>query len=289
MPAVTDVMPNSIAQPGQMKDQALVGRVVSKKVREIFQNTMGSGRAGGKVGGKDKGKGKGKGKASGKDKGKSKAKGKADVTKVLEVNLSGGDSGADVILFEVYDQSQGHERIAEFDAVMQEKQPVRLTKAQVLAHTEKTRPYTTSRLDFYLKAVPATKAEPVADGTLLSHVADWHPLTSLKALHRLADRSLVCVAGVLLPPVPVMKQVPVEKDGSKEEVDVSNAKLKCGTDIIQLSFWRQHADQLTGFSVGRVLYIEAGMKAFHAEKGLAIRAGTRTVVSYAPQALEEIV
>ena len=97
-----------------------MGRVVSKQVREIFQNTMGSGQAGGKVGGKDTGKGKGTGKASGKDKGKSKAKGKADVTKVLEVNLSGGDSGADVILFEVYDQSQGHERIAEFDAAMQE-------------------------------------------------------------------------------------------------------------------------------------------------------------------------
>ena len=117
----------------------------------------------------------------------------------LELHLNGGTTPAEVILVECWDpkNTQRLRDIAKVEGAM------RFTKVNIKRHSERSSPWTTSRLPYFMEIV----AESVFEST--SADASWqlyHPLTPLTDLHHLKSGKLVCLAGRVIEPPPDMKR-----------------------------------------------------------------------------------
>ena len=233
----SDLSPKEVSpQTGVLKRVYIAGRVVRVREREFDADTATQEPKGG---GKEK---KGKGKEGSKAKGKGKGP-----KKVFEIHLSGGKTPADVIVFEAWDVKV-QERLR---PLAQLGKSLRVKNVLVKHHTDKTRPYSTSRSAVFLRAVEETTVE--ACSGLDDTVPSYHPVTPVADLHYLPEKTLVCVGARVVPPAPVCKDVDVR--GRKTRV--CNAALRMGEDQVRLSGWEGEADQVFGLEVGKIYYFDA--------------------------------
>ena len=226
------VAPSAITGVGVVKDYFVRGRLVHMRVRDPADPTMASQQQP-KAGGKQKGKGTNKGKAKGKE---------PEV--VVEVHISGGQSPANVIKFEAWAKDATRLR-----SQLQDGQMVDVTKCRIMAHTPKTWPWTTSRIPFYLRATPETVVQSAEE--VLS-IPRYHPLSSIEDLHHLPSKTLVCVAGRVVPPDPTVRKV----DKDQQTFEVGNAHLRAGDHWISLAGYREHAAWVQELTVGDCVMLD---------------------------------
>ena len=147
-------LPRDIRTAGLLRAEAVVGRILSMEPRPLNQNARSQSAAsqGAGTGASSKG-------TSVTNKGKrGQAKGARSDT-VLEIYLCGGTSTADVLLFEVWEDAMR----ARIQASAKVGDTVRLSRVLVVAHTDKTRWYTTSRAPVFLKATAETTLDRIQD------------------------------------------------------------------------------------------------------------------------------
>ena len=137
-------LPRDLRTVGVLTNQVVEACILSVALRNLRGDVVPS-----QGPGTAKVKGKGKPGKKGSSKG-----GRSDT--VLEVYLCGGSSPGDVMLFEVWEE-ESRQRVK---SQLQVGSTVRIGKVLVVAHTDKTRWFTTSRSSMYLKAVRGNGGTP---------------------------------------------------------------------------------------------------------------------------------
>ena len=171
-------------------------------------------------------------------------------SKGFEMYLNGGKTPADVVMVETWEPSvvQRLQPLAQIGAAL------RITNAKVQVHSDKTLPWTTSRLQCYVQLTEMSKIEnvtPVPDEWL-----KYHPITAVPDIFHLTDGRLLCVAGRVVEPAPAKKDV----DIGGSTVPVANAWLMQGNDLISLVGWRDNANAIHGLEVGEFRYFHSVKK-----------------------------
>jgi hypothetical protein len=106
-------------------------------------------------------------------------------------------------------------------------------------HSDKTKWFSTSRAPVYLKALPETTIEAIPDVSAFLTYLTYHPVTPFPSIVRLEPKTLVNVAGRVIPPAPFIEHV---RAGEGEaEVSVAHVMLRADNDVIKISFWRDTA------------------------------------------------
>ena len=235
----SDMVPRSVRKPGLLPEgKFIVGRIVEKSSRSSGTYHCGTGSfgpnasqtagTGTRAAPSQTGKAASKGKKGKGKKGKS-AGAHSDV--VLEFYLCGGTSCNDVILVEAWDADVR----ARLEPLASQGSCVRIGKCLVVAHSDKTKWFSTSRAPVYLKALPATTMVETAD--VPSYPA-YHPVTPLSSIVKLDPKTMMCVVGRVVKIAPVRHVSSADGDG---EVAVSDVMLRAHDDVIKVSFWRETA------------------------------------------------
>jgi RNA polymerase subunit RPABC4/transcription elongation factor Spt4 len=232
---MSHLLPCDITSKGRIKDDTwLVGTVVRSRPKKIANPTSGA-----------------KGKA-GKSKGKeNKGKGNAGHTSRsgYEIHLCGGIAPSDVILLECWDTTF----ICELEKAAELGKSIALTDLEIKEHTDKTAPWTTSRLPYFGTLDSKTKIKTVEPAP---EWLNYHPVTDVPSLQHVPDGHLVCVVGRLLDPAPVVKTEVVRN----EKTDITNLSIRCRDEVISMSAWREQAAAPTSLQVGSFYYFEAVKK-----------------------------
>ena len=263
-------LPRDVTRAGPQRSW-VAGRVVSMRSRDLdnpeSSGTTEAARAS-PVAGKVKGKGKW-------------GKAKQGSRKVLEFYLCGGPSPADVLQCEAWEEAARRM----LGPLIQVGAMVRVRKCWAVAFTARTATYTSSRLPVYLKLDSASEASLLQEG---DH--DWpsyHPVTAVECLQYLPSKTLVYVAGRLIPPAPTVRNI--DWDGST--VPVSNAMIRNGADLISVGFFRELAVEPTHLKMGGV-YLFQNVRTHQKQMDggrvvMELRAGKGTSVVEAPAALAQ--
>ena len=172
------LLPQELLTTGFLKSTPVIGRIMSLRGTK-FSGSASPSQDSGTQSSQQSSRSKGtKGKAR-------RSKGDAS-DKVIEIHLCGGTTPASVILLKVWDKDV-QMRIG---PVAQNGAAVRVTHCKVEDHTERTAPFTTSRLRVYLRAMPLTQM------TAIDNRPEWplyHPLTSVEDLRTLpAKKTGLC-------------------------------------------------------------------------------------------------
>ena len=233
---MTEVLPHQVSAAAQLKKIWIVGRVVY--LHQDAEDQEGQGKGKGAKGKSAKGKGKGNKKATFND----------GNTKVLEWYLSGGTTPADVILCNTWEKAT----IRRVRPVLQCGTVVRCTNGQIKSHTEKTRPWTTSRLPYYFRGADDLKIESVTDRP------EWplhHPVTAVPDLKLLPTGTLVCIAGrVIESPRKKTRQI------GGEDVEVANTTIRIEDNLITLAGFGTNSDKVMDMIHGNIYYLHAVAK-----------------------------
>ena len=119
---------------------------------------------------------------------------------------------------------------------------------------------------------------------------DWpahHPVTAVESLQHLPSKTLVYVAGRLIPPAPALKHI--EWGGS--DVPVSNAMIRNGNDLISVGFFRDLSGRPIELTMGTVYLfqnVRTHQKTMDGGKVvIELRAGKDTRVVEAPDLLAQ--
>ena len=177
------------------------------------------------------------------------AGGKPEKRECFEMHVCGGDSPADVILVETWEpvvQSR-------LRPLAQVGVALRFTNFLVKSHTDKTMPWTTSRLPMFAQLLPESKVETT---TVDPNWQIFHPVTPVADLPYLADGSLVCLAGRVMDPAPTK----ISQQSKGESVAVTNFYIRVGDDVIRFAAWRDLADTPLNLEVGKIYFFEAVKK-----------------------------
>ena len=177
----------------------------------------------------------------------------------LEIHLCGGSTPADVMLVEVWDPPA----INRVKSKATIGSTVKLTDIDLVQHSEKTTPWTTSRLPLYARFTSESKIE------LAEPSANWlryHPLTPLISLQHVPEGRLLCVAAKLLPPG---IQISEESVGS-EKIPVAKFQLRAGDDMVNCIAWRDAAQKPKDVEVGDVMFLQA-VKKVRSKHGIELR------------------
>ena len=164
---MSNILPSDITKSGILKkDVWLTGNIVRIRERKPQET---------KQQGQEKAKGKNK------NKNKSKQMQARTPNQGFEIHVCAGTTPADVILVETWESSV----ITKLKQVANKREAVAFTNVLIKAHTDKTSPWTTSRLPFF--GVLPTESE------FKKHEenADWlkyHPLTTMADLQYLSRR-----------------------------------------------------------------------------------------------------
>ena len=262
-------------------DKALVVRLLSCEERSLTdgtsqrpvstpQNGVNSGK------GTSKGKGaqtKGKGKG-GKGKG-------VRSDRVMELYVCGGTTTAEVLVCEAWDESVR----TRLKPLATPGDVLRISKCLVAQHQPKSKSHTTSRAQVYLKLVPETTFEVIGD---VPRLLRYHPLTPFSSLVRLDDKTLVCLAGKVIPPLPSITKVRVRE--GEPEVDVAHLMLRNADEVVKVTFWSEQA-ALTNSNLlveGQCVMLYAVAKQTLKEKEqVGIRAHYKTIIQECPAPLLE--
>ena len=164
----------------------------------------------------------------------------------FEVHICGGSTPSDVILVEAWDLIA----VRRLQALAEMGKGLKFSNCNVKPHTDKSRQWTTSRLPWFL-SLPADASIEVT--AVLPEWPKYHPVTGLKAIRLLAQGQLCCLAGRVMDPKPVKKEVTV----LGEDTQVTNMTLRMGDDVIQIAAWRNYADKPLDLQVGEIYFFEA--------------------------------
>ena len=284
--SAVDLLPRAIRKAGALPiGKAVVGRVVAAAPRQLAPAASQSGpsqqQAPSLAQGSQPAPKGGKGKKSGKGK---KGKGAKSDT-VLEIYLCGGESGADVILFEAWDEGDR----ARLQPLARVGSVVRVEKCLVVPHSEKTKWFTTSRAPVYLKALPETTMQAVDD---TQGFPQHHPVTPFPSLLPLPPKTLVFVAGRVVPPVPSIAYVTTAE--GEVDVPVAHVMLRAGVEVVRVSFWRDAAPMAMAapVQVGNLITM-SGVAKQHPGKDwdprrhAGLSAVRRTVIAECPEPLRQ--
>ena len=259
--ASSDLLPSDLKRAGLLK-QPVSGCIVS-----VRERTFGP-REGSAQNGAPPPKGKGKSKKN--------AKGPQIVK---EFHLNGGSSPASVVLVEIWNP----EVCTRAGPMLQVGQAVRLTHCNVVNHTKDSPKFTTSRLNVFLRATADTEI------TQIDCQPDWlpyHPVTSVADLKCLPQQRPVCVAGRLVEPAPAIKSVNV----NGEELQVANATLRNGNELIRIALWRDQASLVNELVLHDIYMFSSFTKHVkHDVDGFELRAwGTSSITACPPSLRDEI-
>ena len=251
---MSDLLPSELGDTTGPLRCGVIGRIVSLRIREL---------------GDQKGtKGRGK---------QNKRGGKTNARSVLEVHLCGGDTPAPVVMFEAWDAGV-QERLR---PVAQIGAAVRIQRCSVMTHTDKSVPWTTSRLRIFLRATEETVMTAIDDHP------EWplfHPITTVQDLNLLPGGTLVCVAGRIVNPPPKIKSV----TANGEDLNVGNANLRAQDACIQLSFWRDRAAMVNDLTIGEIYYfrgVAKHNKNMCSDRNVDLRATAVTTIEQCPEPL----
>ena len=123
---------------------------------------------------------KGKGRKQGKPVNQNQSEG-------IEIHLCGGTTPADVMMVEAW----APQAVSRLKGLSKLGKALKLTDVEPFQHTDKTTPWSTSRLPLYARLLPDSRVEE------LEPLPEWlayHPLTPVKSLQHVPEGRLVCVA-----------------------------------------------------------------------------------------------
>ena len=274
---IRDKVPRDIRAPGMMKNEAAVGRILSVELRPLNPSAASSPPAPSQAGAGAGAKGK---TSTGKGK-KGQPKG-ARAVSVLEIYLCGGGSPADVMLFEAWDAAV----LGRLRSSAVPGQTVRIRRALVVAHTDKTRWYSTSRAPMFLKAVADTTMERIDDSD--AYLA-YHPVTPIPSIRLLPPRSLVCLAGRVVGTFAVAQ---VNTPDGEHDVPVAHLTVRAAGDALRVTFWRDTTQLLETVEEGALVFVQGAAKQFpkggdNPQTHVELRAVARTKVAACPQLLAD--
>ena len=130
-------------------------------------------------------------------------------------------------------------------------QTVRIRRALVVAHTDKTRWYSTSRAPMFLKAVADTTMERIDDSD--AYLA-YHPVTPIPSIRLLPPRSLVCLAGRVVGTFAVAQ---VNTPDGEHDVPVAHLTVRAAGDALRVTFWRDTTQLLETVEEGAFVFVQA--------------------------------
>ena len=230
---MSTIVPSDITTKGKVDKNVWLAGVLVRSRERTPQSTTSTGKAAtGKSAGK---KGKGPAKAAGP-------------RSCLEVHICGGTTPADVMMLEAW----AAEPKALLQAFLNQGEPraFKCTKFLVKPHTEKTRPWTTSRLQFFGELLSDSLIEAVE---LNPSWLTFHPPTPIDDLQHVPEGMLVCVPGRVLPPGATKKDVEV----GHESVPITNFNILNRNELISMSAWRDLAGMPTTLTTGDIYMFEA--------------------------------
>ena len=271
-----DKLPRDIRAPGPLRNDAVVGVILSLEERSVGPSAATSqtiSSQSGDVGGSAvKGKSR-----SGKGK---KGKGARSDT-VLEIVLCGGTSPADVLQLQAWEPDV-RGRLRKSGAV---GETVRISRCLIVAHTDKTRWYSTSRSPMFLKALGDTTMERVEDRPAF---LKYHPVTPIASLPLLPPRSAVCVGGRVVEAGDVAQ---VDTPDGDSDVPVAHLVLRVAGDVIRVNFWRETSGLLKDLRDGDFTFLWSVAKQWpktgaDPKTEVELRATARTRVLPCPEPLK---
>ena len=268
-------LPRDIRIPGVLKTHRVLARIISMEPRALNQTASSDGASSQRTHSQPKGNA-----GHGKTK-KSKSKGTRSDT-VLEVYICGGTTPADVMLLEVWDEGMRRQ----FQSQAAKGDTVEIRNVLVVAITDKTRWYTTSRSPMYLKALPETMIQRAQDKP---EFLAYHPLTPIPSLPLLLPRSLVCIAGRVIEKSSVQR---VDTPDGQKSVPVAHLTLRCLDDVVRINFWRETTGLIEALQTGGFIYLQGVAKQWprgdvDPAQFVELRAVPRTKVESCPPAIEE--
>ena len=166
----------------------------------------------------------------------------------MEVHICGGCTPADVFMLQAWE--------AEPKALLQPytaadgPRALKCTNFWVKPHTDKTRPWTTSRLEFYGELDKDSKIEAVEPQPAW---LTYHPLTPMEDLQHVPDGHLVCLPGRVLPPGVVKTKQKVDE----EMVPLAKFPIRHGADLISMTAWRDLMSVVENLQPGGIHMFEA--------------------------------
>ena len=267
-----DRLPRDVRTPGPLHTDAVVGLILSIEERALGQASAivvappsQPGGGAGKQGKKGK-TGKGKGKFS---------------DAVLEVLLCGGKNPGDVILFQAW-EADTRGRLRASGSV---GDVVRIKQCLIVAHSDKTRWFTTSRSPMFLKAQAGTTMERIDPNVAFS---SHHPVTPISSLPLLPARSLVCLAGRV---VEAGEVAHVETPDGDTDVPVAHLVIRVSGDVVRINFWRETAALISDLKNGDFTFLWAVAKQYpkageNNKSHVELRATARTKVMSCPEPLK---
>ena len=178
-----------------------------------------------------------------KGRGKRSTNAESEVRKKIELHLLGGETSADILFLEAWG-----------DAAVQVERNMHLGKVYVISGATvvtKTPPFSTSRLTYFLRVFGPIGVRTHIEECTTSPYTDLpkhHPFVHFSSLDRVQDKLQVCVLGIL-----TFQPGLQERQTTFGPSVVCNAVLKQGTHEIRCSFWRDHAKELAGYTVGQEL------------------------------------
>lgn len=219
--ATSTITPREITSAGMLKGNVWLGGCTVRIRRRNFDDAKASQGKAATQGGKGA-KAKG-GKQKGKDPGPRVG---------FEIHLNGGNTPADVMQVEAWEPA-AREMLER--AAVRKGAGLRMTKISIRTHTEKTRPWTTSRSPFFAVVLPESVVESIE--TPPDEWLPYHPVTPVADLEHLPDGVLVCVAGAAAGIGPKKQQ-----QSNGDMVWVTNLTIRNGNDITAVAAWRDLAD-----------------------------------------------
>ena len=177
------LVPRDIVKKGKLDNGSWLAGIVTRRRPRQKSNTQddGSQEAGNRK--------------SAKGYGHKKSKEKASSREGLEIHLCGGQTPADVILLEAWDPAV-RMRLEPFSKI---GTCFRVTNIEVKEHTDKSFPWTTSRLQFFGHLPACSQFES------MEPKPEWlpyHPVTPVASLQHVADGLLGCTSTCLCADAP---------------------------------------------------------------------------------------
>ena len=243
------LVPRDIVKKGKLDNGSWLAGIVTRRRPRQISNTQddGSQEAGNRK--------------SAKGYGRKQSKEKASSRQGLEMHLCGGQTPADVILLEAWDPAV-RMRLEPFSKI---GTCFRVTNIEVKEHTDKSFPWTTSRLQFFGHLPASSQFESMEPNP---EWLPYHPVTPVASLQHVADGRLVCVAGRVMNDGPSKKNELV----AGERVNITSFTIRHENGVIDVTAWRDQADMPMTLTPGQMYY-------FSAIKKITKRGGDRTNIA----------
>lgn len=214
-------------------------------------------------------------------KGVRSAVGKSKSDECLEIHLPGGKSPTDVMTLTAWEDSSR----ATLRPHVALGTNIVVSKVFVKEHTEQTLAWITARHPLYA-IIDATSVVEIYEECVTW--PSYHPVTLLNSLQHVNNHSLVCLAGMVLPPGPQTKE---EKLGA-DTVRITFFKIRVGNTVVNAEAWHDAADYAAELLSGKVYFFE-GIKRIAPDAGRPDISNVRYLVQTrhgkCPQSLEHLI